>query len=129
MEIKSFFGFENAVEKLAIKHYMANLVKGKEIIEHYIQELLNEGITQVPRFEENSPDQPSDVAHSRARDDQSSRQEEADEVNLPHHSTFGTTVSSSITADGRAHRGTSKKFYYLCACGMLAGCGLVIALR
>ncbi|XP_055353783.1 SEC14-like protein 1 [Paramacrobiotus metropolitanus] len=50
LEIKSFFGFESAVEKLAIKQYMANIKKGKEVIDYYIQELLDEGVTHVPRF-------------------------------------------------------------------------------
>ena len=117
------------MEKLAIKHYMANLVKGKEIIEFYIQELLNEGITHVPRYEEDKNGRPSDVAHSLVPEASSGlRQDDDDddEITLPHHSAFGSTVSSS-SVEGRAHRGTSKKFYYLC--GLLAGCGLVVALR
>ena len=50
--MKSFFGLENAVEKLAVKHYAANVKKGKEIIEHYINELKKQGITYVPPFKD-----------------------------------------------------------------------------
>ncbi len=48
MDIKSFFGFEASVEKLAMKQYSANLTKGKEIIEYYINELTEQGITHIP---------------------------------------------------------------------------------
>lgn len=52
MEVKSLFGFEGAVEKLAVKHYAQSIEKGKEIIELYVQQLKEEGITFVPRFQE-----------------------------------------------------------------------------
>ena len=48
LDVKSFFGFEATVEKIAMKQYSANISKGKEIIEHFIQELAQEGITEVP---------------------------------------------------------------------------------
>ena len=48
--MKSFFGFENAVEKLAAKQYAQCISKGKEIIEHYIEILRKEGITHVERY-------------------------------------------------------------------------------
>lgn len=50
LEVKSFFGFENAVEKLAAKQYAHSISKGREIIEHYIETLRKEGITHVERF-------------------------------------------------------------------------------
>ncbi|CAN8002366.1 unnamed protein product [Ixodes hexagonus] len=52
LDVKSFFGFESAVEKLAMKQYSQNISKGKEIIEYYINELLKEGITYLPPFQE-----------------------------------------------------------------------------
>ncbi|XP_075220427.1 real-time isoform X2 [Lycorma delicatula] len=57
LDIKSFFGFENTIEKLAMKQYSANIAKGKEIIEHYMKELRSEGITHVERWQrpENLP--------------------------------------------------------------------------
>ncbi|KAI1725704.1 PRELI-like family domain-containing protein [Ditylenchus destructor] len=50
LDVKSFFGFEAAVEKLAVKQYAANLAKGKEVLEFFIDELVKSGVTHVPRF-------------------------------------------------------------------------------
>ncbi|XP_012529754.1 protein real-time [Monomorium pharaonis] len=47
LDIKNFFGFENSMEKLAMKQYAQNIAKGKEIIEYFINELKEEGITYV----------------------------------------------------------------------------------
>lgn len=52
LDVKSFFGFENAVEKLAMKQYSQNIKKGKEVIEYYINELMSEGIMYIPPFDE-----------------------------------------------------------------------------
>ncbi|XP_029202752.2 SEC14-like protein 1 [Acropora millepora] len=51
LDIKSFFGFEAAVEKLAIKLYLQNIKKGKEVIQYYIDELIRDGITYIAPFE------------------------------------------------------------------------------
>ncbi|XP_068590773.1 LOW QUALITY PROTEIN: SEC14-like protein 1 [Cebidichthys violaceus] len=50
LDIKSFFGFESTVEKIAMKQYASSIKKGKEIIEFYLKELQDEGITHVPRW-------------------------------------------------------------------------------
>ncbi|XP_063063112.1 SEC14-like protein 5 [Engraulis encrasicolus] len=50
LDIKSFFGFESTVEKIAMKQYTANIKRGKEVIEYYLNELMQEGITEVPRW-------------------------------------------------------------------------------
>lgn len=50
MDIKSFFGFESTAEKIAMKQYAASIKKGKEIIEFYLNQLEEEGITHVPRW-------------------------------------------------------------------------------
>ncbi|XP_072464320.1 SEC14-like protein 5 isoform X2 [Notamacropus eugenii] len=50
LDIKSFFGFENAVEKIAMKQYTANIKKGKEVIEYYLNELISQGISHIPRW-------------------------------------------------------------------------------
>uniref|UniRef100_A0AAQ5ZD84 SEC14 like lipid binding 1 n=1 Tax=Amphiprion ocellaris TaxID=80972 RepID=A0AAQ5ZD84_AMPOC len=50
LDIKSFFGFESTVEKIAMKQYASSIKKGKEIIEYYLKELEDEGITHVPRW-------------------------------------------------------------------------------
>ncbi|KAG1670153.1 SEC14-like protein 1 [Nymphon striatum] len=54
LDIKSFFGFESNVEKLAMKQYAHNIQKGKEVIEYYINELINDGVTHIGQFEANS---------------------------------------------------------------------------
>lgn len=50
LDIKSFFGFESTVEKIAMKQYTSSIKKGKEIIEYYLQQLEEEGVTFVPRW-------------------------------------------------------------------------------
>ncbi|KAE8577055.1 hypothetical protein XENTR_v10004412 [Xenopus tropicalis] len=50
LDIKSFFGFESTVEKIAMKQYTTNIKKGKEIIEYYLNQLEQEGITSMPRW-------------------------------------------------------------------------------
>ncbi|KAM9305205.1 SEC14-like protein 5 [Gastrophryne carolinensis] len=50
LDIKSFFGFESTVEKIAMKQYTANIKRGKEIIEFYLNELISQGITHIPRW-------------------------------------------------------------------------------
>ncbi|XP_068444722.1 SEC14-like protein 1 isoform X2 [Clinocottus analis] len=59
LDIKSFFGFESTVEKIAMKQYASSIKKGKEIIEFYLKELQDEGITDVPRW---TPSTPSSVS-------------------------------------------------------------------
>ncbi|KAM5135775.1 LOW QUALITY PROTEIN: SEC14-like protein 1 [Mantella aurantiaca] len=50
LDIKSFFGFESTVEKIAMKQYTSNIKKGKEIIEYYLKQMEEEGITRLPRW-------------------------------------------------------------------------------
>ncbi|KAM9584246.1 SEC14-like protein 5 isoform 1-T1 [Trichechus inunguis] len=50
LDIRSFFGFENALEKIAMKQYTANIKRGKEVIEHYLNELISQGISHIPRW-------------------------------------------------------------------------------
>lgn len=45
LDIKNFFGFEHSMEKMGMKQYTQMTLKGKEIIEHFIEELRTEGIT------------------------------------------------------------------------------------
>ncbi|XP_046899601.1 SEC14-like protein 1 isoform X2 [Hypomesus transpacificus] len=59
LDIKSFFGFESTVEKIAMKQYATSIKKGKEIIEFYLKELEDEGITQVPRWSLSSTPAPA----------------------------------------------------------------------
>lgn len=49
LDIKNFFGFENSMEKMGMKQYTQTTLKGKEIIEFFIDQLKSEGITHVDR--------------------------------------------------------------------------------
>ncbi|ETN68996.1 hypothetical protein RB195_025957 [Necator americanus] len=62
LDVKSFFGFEAAVEKLAVKQYAANLAKGKEILEYFIDELIKSGVTYIPQFEDKDTGSTTDSA-------------------------------------------------------------------
>ncbi|KAK6301075.1 hypothetical protein J4Q44_G00291730 [Coregonus suidteri] len=55
LDIKSFFGFETTVEKVAMKQYTANIQTGKEVIEFYLKELMSEGVTSIPRWTTSNP--------------------------------------------------------------------------
>ncbi|XP_035511517.1 SEC14-like protein 1 [Morone saxatilis] len=50
LDMKSFFGFESTAEKIAMKQYASSIKKGKEIIEYYLRELEEEGVTYIPRW-------------------------------------------------------------------------------
>lgn len=50
IEITNFFGFEHQMEKVGMKQYTQLTLKGKEIIEHFVNELRDEGITHVERW-------------------------------------------------------------------------------
>ena len=52
LNIKNFFGFEATAEKIAIKEYSKSIEKSKEVMEYFIQQLADQGITQVPIWEE-----------------------------------------------------------------------------
>ncbi|XP_039264841.1 SEC14-like protein 1 isoform X2 [Styela clava] len=55
MEIRSFWGFESSVEKIAMKQYTSNIKKGKEIIEFYLNEIITSGTTHIPTWAEKNP--------------------------------------------------------------------------
>ncbi|KAH8335781.1 hypothetical protein KR074_001527 [Drosophila pseudoananassae] len=50
LDIKNFFGFEHSMEKMGMKQYTQTTLKGKEIIEFFISQLREEGITHVDRW-------------------------------------------------------------------------------
>ncbi|EDX03956.1 protein real-time [Drosophila simulans] len=59
LDIKNFFGFEHSMEKMGMKQYTQTTLKGKEIIEFFIGQLREEGVTHVERWTS-----PSDAAKS-----------------------------------------------------------------
>uniref|UniRef100_I3NCQ8 SEC14 like lipid binding 5 n=1 Tax=Ictidomys tridecemlineatus TaxID=43179 RepID=I3NCQ8_ICTTR len=70
LDIRSFFGFENTLEKIAMKQYTANVKRGKEVIEHYLKELISQGTSHIPRWT------PAPVREEDARSQPGSRQAE-----------------------------------------------------
>eukprot|EP00092_Neocalanus_flemingeri_P014563 GFUD01015712.1.p1 GENE.GFUD01015712.1~~GFUD01015712.1.p1 ORF type:complete len:748 (+),score=196.06 GFUD01015712.1:565-2808(+) len=52
LDIKNFFGFEGTAEKLAIKEYSKSIEKSKDIMEHFIILLAEQGTTTVEAWEE-----------------------------------------------------------------------------
>ncbi|XP_055301450.1 protein real-time [Sitodiplosis mosellana] len=50
LDIKNFFGFEHSIEKMGMKQYTQTTLKGREIIEYFIEDLRKEGITHVDRW-------------------------------------------------------------------------------
>jgi len=55
LDIKNFFGFEATAEKIAIKEYSKSIEKSKEVMEYFIQQLEDQGITHVPIWSEPEP--------------------------------------------------------------------------
>lgn len=47
-----------------MKQYSANLAKGKEIIEYYVNELTSQGITNIPMWIETSSNQTNELSTS-----------------------------------------------------------------
>jgi len=47
LDIKNFFGFEGTAEKLAIKEYSKSIEKSKDIMEHFILLLAEEGVSLI----------------------------------------------------------------------------------
>lgn len=52
IEITNFFGFEHQMEKFGMKQYTQMTLKGKEIIEFFIDELKAEDITHVDLYKD-----------------------------------------------------------------------------
>lgn len=52
LDIKNFFGFEGTAEKLAIKEYTRSIESSKDIMEHFIQQLMDEGVKEIPVWKE-----------------------------------------------------------------------------
>lgn len=47
LDVKNFFGLESTVEKIAMKQYAANVAKGKELIDVFMKEVYNDGVTSL----------------------------------------------------------------------------------
>ena len=113
LDVKSFFGFESAVEKLAVKQYAANLAKGKEILEFFIEDLIKGGVTYIPPFtdshieeEEQSSKSPADSAIDVSKNDDDT--ESRTSKDRKHSSSQTPTIrGSSVTVNTRRESTTS----------------------
>lgn len=50
LDIKNFFGLEHSMEKMGMKQYTQTTLKGREIVEFFINQLKEEGITHVDKW-------------------------------------------------------------------------------
>uniref|UniRef100_A0AAG5DH67 CRAL-TRIO domain-containing protein n=1 Tax=Anopheles atroparvus TaxID=41427 RepID=A0AAG5DH67_ANOAO len=64
LDIKNFFGIEHTMEKMGMKQYTQTTLKGKEIIEYFVEELRQEGITHVDRWSESDVTATSTTANN-----------------------------------------------------------------
>ncbi|KAL4836471.1 hypothetical protein H8958_021378 [Nasalis larvatus] len=92
LDIRSFFGFENALEKIAMKQYTANVKRGKEVIEHYLNELISQGTSHIPRWT------PAPVREEDARNQAGPRDPGSLEAHRP-GSALGPTLEA-VSMDG-----------------------------
>lgn len=108
LDVKSFFGFESTVEKLAMKQYEANIQKGKEIIEHYVNELFKEGKTHFPPFEETVSTISDDSAifmsksHETARKLSKDQKEPTPEITIVQSSRSGSMAARRLSSPAAA---------------------------
>lgn len=95
LDVKSFFGFESTVEKIAMKQYSLNIGKGKEVIEHYINELLSEGVTRIEPFRGDfgGVKQPPEITVSPA-DNQQVRGDRSKSISSEHGASAGSIDTS-----------------------------------
>uniref|UniRef100_A0A1A9V7F8 CRAL-TRIO domain-containing protein n=1 Tax=Glossina austeni TaxID=7395 RepID=A0A1A9V7F8_GLOAU len=68
LDIKNFFGFEHSMEKMGMKQYTQTTLKGKEIIEYFINELKAEGITEVDRWKPPADAAASSISRQSSKD-------------------------------------------------------------
>ncbi|KAJ8722336.1 hypothetical protein PYW08_004738 [Mythimna loreyi] len=47
LDVKNFFGLESTVEKIAMKQYAANIAKGKELIDIFMEEVHADGVRNL----------------------------------------------------------------------------------
>ncbi|XP_077979805.1 SEC14-like protein 1 [Glandiceps talaboti] len=87
LDVKSFLGFENMVEKVCMKKYSENIKKGKEVIQFYINELAEQGISRVPTWAE---------THTEDNTPQTLSGKGKSALSSPTHS-----ITEDLTRDGR----------------------------
>ncbi|KHN86630.1 CRAL-TRIO domain-containing protein T23G5.2 [Toxocara canis] len=97
LDVKSFFGFESSVEKLAVKQYAANLAKGKEVLEYFIAELIKSGTTYIAPFSdanESAADSAIDVSRPSEEDEKEKKEDPPRRTSLAQQSLMNAKRSS-----------------------------------
>ncbi|CAD7085860.1 unnamed protein product [Hermetia illucens] len=69
LDIKNFFGFENSMEKMGMKQYTQTTLKGREIIEYFIDQLKSEGVTHIERWKASDETIPSELSPIKLTDE------------------------------------------------------------
>jgi len=105
LDIKSFFGFEGTAEKLAVKEYSNSIGKSKDIMEHYIQILAEEGITHVPLWEGSSREPAGSGSEEASQDKTEVEQAANDKSKL--ESSISAATGTGITEHRNLRRKSS----------------------
>ncbi|XP_059470785.1 SEC14-like protein 1 isoform X2 [Neocloeon triangulifer] len=99
-EIKSFLGFENAIEKVAMKQYSSNIAKGKEIIDYFIEEMAKQGITEIPIWQEDAASDKSQAGSDEENEQANGEMQSPDEKEvremLAEELTLGASASDLL---------------------------------
>lgn len=74
LDIKSLFGFEGTAEKIAIKEYSKSIEKSKDIMEHFINLLAEQGVTHIDIWRE------PEVNNSTVPTEETEPEEEKDKI-------------------------------------------------
>ena len=100
LDIKSFFGFEGSAEKVAINEYSKNIAKSKDIMEHYIKVLADQGITHIAIWEESKKSDDDDGSKDEPEDGDTGVAEGGAAMAIP------KTSSTTVRRKSSAMRGT-----------------------
>jgi len=94
LDIKNFFGFEATAEKIAIKEYSKSIEKSKEVMEYFVEQLAEQGVTHVPIWTE--PEGSKTVPEEGEKEDVLDKPEKLEKLRRK-SSAKGREIAQSIT--------------------------------
>merc|ERR1719154_808232 len=94
LDIKNFFGFEATAEKIAIKEYSKSIEKSKEVMEYFVEQLAEQGVTHVPIWTE--PEGSKTVPEEGEKEDVLEKPEKLEKLRRK-SSAKGREIAQSIT--------------------------------
>jgi len=94
LDIKNFFGFEATAEKIAIKEYSKSIEKSKEVMEYFVEQLAEQGVTHVPIWTE--PEGSKSVPEEGEKEDVLDKPEKLEKLRRK-SSAKGREIAQSIT--------------------------------